>query len=105
MAPSSYLLKSNNLSDVSSKSTSFNNLSPMTTSGDIIYGGTSGTGTRLGIGSTGNVLTVSGGIPTWAASSNYTFADSWVNMSGTVTLVNDSATPGNNKVYGTNGSG
>lgn len=45
--PSSYLLKANNLSDVSSKSTSFNNLSPMTTLGDTIYGGASGTGTRL----------------------------------------------------------
>lgn len=65
--PASYLLKANNLSDVASKSTSFNNISPMTTNGDIIYGGASGTGTRLGIGSTGNVLTVAGGIPTWAA--------------------------------------
>jgi len=40
---------------------------PMTTSGDTIYGGASGTPTRLGIGSTGNVLTVAGGVPTWAA--------------------------------------
>lgn len=46
----------------------FNALSPMTTSGDIIYGSGSGAGTRLGIGSPGNVLTVSGGnIPSWAA--------------------------------------
>lgn len=45
--PGSYLLKANNLSDVTSKSTSFNNLSPMTTLGDTIYGGASGTGTRL----------------------------------------------------------
>lgn len=35
----------------------------------------------------------------------YTFADSIVNNSGTVTLVNDTATPGNNQYYGTNGSG
>jgi len=40
---------------------------PMTTAGDIIYGGASGTPTRLGVGSTGNVLTVSGGNPIWAA--------------------------------------
>jgi hypothetical protein len=40
---------------------------PMTTSGDTIYGGASGTPTRLGIGSTGNILTVSGGLPVWAA--------------------------------------
>jgi hypothetical protein len=47
----------------------FNNLSPMTTAGDIIYGGVSGAGTRLGIGSNGYVLTVSSGAPVWAASS------------------------------------
>lgn len=40
---------------------------PMTTAGDTIYGGASGTPTRLAIGSTGNVLTVSGGNPVWAA--------------------------------------
>ena len=64
--PATYLLAANNLSDVSSKSTAFNNLSPMTTSGDTIYGGASGTGTRLGIGSTGNVYTVASGVPSWA---------------------------------------
>jgi len=47
----------------------FNNLSPMTTAGDIIYGGVSGAGTRLGIGNNGYVLTVSSGAPVWAASS------------------------------------
>jgi hypothetical protein len=47
----------------------FNNLSPMTTAGDIIYGGVSGAATRLGIGSNGYVLTVSSGAPVWAASS------------------------------------
>lgn len=46
--PNDYLLKTNNLSDVSSTTTSFNNISPMTTLGDIIYGGTAGAGTRLG---------------------------------------------------------
>jgi len=47
----------------------FNALSPMTTAGDIIYGGVSGAGTRLGIGTNGYVLTVSGGNPVWAAAS------------------------------------
>ena len=47
-------------------STAFNALSPLTTLGDILYGGASGAGTRLGIGSTGQVLTVSGGIPAWS---------------------------------------
>lgn len=40
---------------------------PMTTSGDVIYGGASGTPTRLGVGSNGQVLTLAGGVPSWAA--------------------------------------
>ena len=47
----------------------FNALSPMTTAGDVIIGGTSGAGTRLGIGSTNQVLTVVSGAPAWAAAS------------------------------------
>jgi hypothetical protein len=43
---------------------------PMTTSGDTIYGGASGTPTRLGIGTTGQVLTVAGGLPSWATTSS-----------------------------------
>ncbi len=41
--------------------------SPMTTGGDLIYGGASGTPTRLANGSAGQVLTSSGGTaaPTW----------------------------------------
>lgn len=35
--------------------------------GDIFYRNSSGNVTRLGIGSTGNVLTVASGIPSWAA--------------------------------------
>ena len=43
-------------------------LNPETTLGDIAYrSSTANTNTRLGIGSTGNVLTVAGGVPTWAA--------------------------------------
>jgi hypothetical protein len=38
----------------------------ITTNGDLVYGTGSGTYTRRGIGSTGQVLTVSGGVPTWA---------------------------------------
>jgi hypothetical protein len=41
--------------------------STVTTNGDLIYGTGSSAVTRLGIGSTGQVLTVSGGVPTWAA--------------------------------------
>jgi hypothetical protein len=43
-------------------------LNPETTLGDISYrSATANTKTRLGIGSTGQVLTVSGGVPTWAS--------------------------------------
>ena len=40
---------------------------PMTTTGDMIYSSSGSTPARLGIGSTGNVLTVAGGVPSWAA--------------------------------------
>ncbi len=43
-------------------------LNPSTTLGDIEYrSSTANTNTRLGIGSTGNVLTVAAGVPSWAA--------------------------------------
>lgn len=40
---------------------------PMTTAGDLITGGASGTPTRLGVGAEGEQLTVSSGVPAWAA--------------------------------------
>jgi hypothetical protein len=40
---------------------------PMTASGDMIVGGTSGTPTRLAAGANGYVLTISGGSPSWQA--------------------------------------
>lgn len=67
--PADYLLVANNLSDVGTKATAFDNLSPMTTGGDIIYGGASGTGTRLANGSSGQFLKSNGTTtaPSWAA--------------------------------------
>jgi hypothetical protein len=44
----------------------FNALSPMTTAGDIIYGGTSGAGTRLAAGTSSQVL-IGGTTPSWGA--------------------------------------
>jgi hypothetical protein len=38
----------------------------ITTEGDLLYGTGSGTYTRRGIGTSGQVLTVAGGVPTWA---------------------------------------
>ena len=52
----------------SSVDTTTKALNPSTTLGDIEYrSSTANTNTRLGIGSTGNILTVAGGVPTWAA--------------------------------------
>ena len=42
------------------------NLSTLTTAGDIAYASAAGTPARLGIGSSAQVLTVSGGVPSWA---------------------------------------
>jgi hypothetical protein len=50
----------------SSIDTSVKSLSPGTTAGDVDYYTASTTKARLGIGSTGQVLTVAGGVPSWA---------------------------------------
>ena len=48
--------------------TTTKNLNPSTTLGDIEYrSSTANTNTRLAIGTTGQILTVSGGVPVWAA--------------------------------------
>ena len=44
----------------------FNALNPMTTTGDLIYEASASTAARLPIGTTSQVLTVAGGVPTWA---------------------------------------
>jgi hypothetical protein len=71
----------------------FNALSPLTTVGDILYEETGAVGARLPIGTTGQVLTVSGGKPAWgtAASSNIT----------SLGLYENSATIGANYTIGT----
>jgi len=57
----------------SSIDTTTKNLNPSTTLGDIEYRSSSAnTNTRLGIGTTGQVLTVSGGVPAWASPSDQT---------------------------------
>lgn len=54
---------------------------PMTTTGDIIYSSSGSTPARLGIGTTGQVLNVSGGIPAWTTPA-----------SGSMTLINSGGT-------------
>lgn len=84
----------NNLSDVASKTASFDNLSPMTTAGDIIVGGTAGTGTRLAVGSATQFLK-GGTTPTYATAvtsvavtgtNALTVSGSPITTSGTIAL-------------------
>jgi hypothetical protein len=63
----------------------FNALSPLTTTGDIIYEASASTAARLPVGSTGQVLTVSGGIPSWSTPST---------GGGTITRTDFTATAG-----------
>ena len=65
--------------------------STLTTTGDIYYASAANTPARLGIGSTGNVLTVASGIPSWAAAP--TSGDNWtlLNTGGT-SLSNNTTT-------------
>ncbi len=49
------------------KAAAFNALSPITSTGDLIVGTGTNTAGRLGIGSTGNVLTVAAGTASWVA--------------------------------------
>jgi len=62
---------------------------PMTTTGDMVYSSSGSTPARLGIGSTGQVMTVASGIPSWAtpaaASSGMTLISrsSFSNVAGT----------------------
>lgn len=107
---------------------------PMTAVGDMIVGGTAGAPTALPVGSNGEVLTLVSGSPSWETAAAFgteeaqdavgAMADSQsleytdatpllaVKVQQSVTkdasglkLSGDSASPGNNMVYGTNGSG
>lgn len=49
----------------STASGGFDALSPLTTQGDLLYGGASGTGTRLAVGAADEMLTTDGSSPSW----------------------------------------
>lgn len=70
-----------------SQSTGMTN--PMTTTGDTIYSSSGSTPARLAIGTTGQVLTVSGGVPTWssAAGGGGMTLISTTTLSGTSTTI------------------
>jgi hypothetical protein len=68
----------------SSVDTTTKALNPSTTLGDIEYrSATANTNTRLGIGSTGNVLTVAAGVPTWSAPAGFDPNFELINAGGT----------------------
>jgi hypothetical protein len=88
----------------STKATAFNALSPMSAAGDVIYGGTSGAGTALAIGTAGQVLTVNSGAtaPQWSTPSSGTVTS--VGGTGTVngiTLTGTVTSSGNLTLGGT----
>ena len=65
-------------------------VNPMTTTGDTIYSSSGSTPARLGIGSTGQVLTVAGGIPSWATpagAKNYSLLGTGALTSGSTVTV------------------
>ena len=75
----------------SSVDTTTKNLNPSTTLGDVEYrSSTANTNTRLGIGTTGQVLTVSGGVPTWASPSGG--GDVWTLLNAGGTTLTGAAT-------------
>lgn len=72
--------------------TTTKNLNPSTTLGDIEYrSSTANTNTRLAVGSTGQVLTVAGGVPSWASP-----AGAGLNLIDEVSFSNSSTTNVNN---------
>lgn len=75
--------------------TTTKNLNPETTLGDIAYrSSTANTKTRLGIGTTGQVLTVASGVPSWAtpASPSPTFTGCMLYKGADQTLSNGTTT-------------
>lgn len=55
----------------------------LTTTGDTYYASAVATPARLGIGSTGNILTVAGGVPTWVAPAGGALSFALLNAGGT----------------------
>jgi predicted flavoprotein YhiN len=74
--------------------TTTKNLNPSTTLGDIEYrSSTANTNTRLAIGTSGQVLAVSGGVPAWTTpASGSTFTGVQVTKANSQTISNNTAT-------------
>ena len=66
---------------------------PMTTTGDTIYSSSGSTPARLGIGSTGQVLTVAAGIPSWSTPvAGVTFSGARVSQDSAQSIPNSTST-------------
>lgn len=91
----------------SSIDTTTKNLNPETTLGDIAYrSSTANVKTRLGIGSTGQVLTVSGGVPTWATpagGATFVGASAYHSTTFTVNGYANTVVPLNSENFDSNG--
>jgi len=79
-------------------------LNPSTTLGDIEYrSSTANTNTRLAVGSTGQVLTVAGGVPSWATPTSSAPSYSLINAGGTAltgaTTITISGISGKNQLF------
>ena len=73
--------------------TTTKNLNPSTTLGDIEYrSSTANTNTRLGIGTTGQILTVAGGVPSWATAAAPSVGDTWTLLNSGGTALTGAAT-------------
>lgn len=84
----------NNLTDLSSTAAGFNNISPLTTAGDLIYEVSATDAARLPIGTAGEVLTVVAGLPAWAAPSTPTYlAPTQTVLTGSGTFITPSPAP------------
>jgi len=70
----------------------FINDSLLTTTGDIIYASGANTPARLGIGTTNQVLKVSGGLPAWGAAPTPTFVGCSLYKSGNQAVANGTST-------------
>ena len=66
--------------------------STLTTTGDIYYASAANTPARLAIGSTSDVLTVAGGIPSWAAAAAPTWVGAIIKKSDYQTIDNNTLT-------------
>ena len=84
------------------KSAAFDALSPMTTVGDIIYGGTSGTGTRLAAGSSSQILIGGASAPSWGQVTNNMISGGTIDLTTKVKGILPPAKGGTGVANGTN---